>query len=57
MSPAKTAAKSDPTSSLRRYFDEALEEFQAFTHFMNDITMSCLHAFWGGRKSVLEPGD
>ncbi|KAJ5125731.1 hypothetical protein N7448_005048 [Penicillium atrosanguineum] len=48
MSPAKTRVKSDPTSSLRRYFDQAVDEFQAFTHFMNDINMPCLHAFWGG---------
>jgi len=50
MSPAKTAAKSDPNSSLRRYFERAVTEFQVFTHFMNDITLPCLHAFWGGRK-------
>lgn len=55
MSPAKTSAKSDPTSSLRRYFDQAVTEFQAFTLFMDEITMPCLHAFWGGRKSALNP--
>lgn len=52
MSPAMTAAKSDPNSSLRRYFEQAVNEFQVFTHFMNDITLPCLHAFWGGRKSA-----
>ena len=31
MSPAKTSAKPDLTSSLRRYFDQAVTEFQAFT--------------------------
>jgi hypothetical protein len=54
MSPARTAAKSDANSSLRRYFDQAVTEFQVFARFMNDIGSPCLHAFWGGRKSALK---
>lgn len=50
MSPAKMSAKSDPNSTLRRYFDHAVAQFEAFTAFMNEITLPCLHAFWGGRK-------
>ncbi|KAL4794040.1 fungal-specific transcription factor domain-containing protein [Aspergillus venezuelensis] len=48
MSPARMTAKTDPTSSLCRYFDEAVNEFQKFTLFMERITQECLHAFWGG---------
>ncbi|KAL4982920.1 fungal-specific transcription factor domain-containing protein [Aspergillus falconensis] len=51
MSPARMSAKSDPTSSLCRYFDLAVSEFRKFTLFMNSITPACLHAFWGGRRS------
>ncbi|KAL3429855.1 fungal-specific transcription factor domain-containing protein [Aspergillus tetrazonus] len=50
MSPARMSAKSDPTSSLCRYFDLAASEFRKFTLFMNSITSACLHAFWGGRR-------
>lgn len=53
MSPAKTTAKFDPSSTLRRYFNDAVAEFQTFTVFMDKITLQCLHAFWGGRKSTL----
>ncbi|KAL4947504.1 fungal-specific transcription factor domain-containing protein [Aspergillus filifer] len=49
MSPARMTAKADPTSSLCRYFDEAVNEFRNFTLFMERITQECLHAFWGGR--------
>ncbi|KAF9890510.1 hypothetical protein FE257_005915 [Aspergillus nanangensis] len=48
MSPATRAAKSDPDSTLCRYFDEAVGNFQAFAIFMNQISQRCLHAFWGG---------
>ncbi|KAL4978847.1 fungal-specific transcription factor domain-containing protein [Aspergillus desertorum] len=51
MSPARMSAKSDPTSSLCRYFDLAVSEFRKFTLFMDSITPACLHAFWGGRRS------
>ncbi|KAL4886063.1 fungal-specific transcription factor domain-containing protein [Aspergillus karnatakaensis] len=48
MSPAKMSAKSDPTSTLCRHFDLAVNEFQKFTRFMDRINQACLHAFWGG---------
>ncbi|KAL3477643.1 fungal-specific transcription factor domain-containing protein [Aspergillus californicus] len=48
MSPARMPAKSDPNSSLCRFFDPAVDEFRNFTLFMNKITRACLHAFWGG---------
>lgn len=51
MSPASTTAKSDPASSLNRYFEAANADFRGFTQFMNDIDRPCLHIFWGGRKS------
>ncbi|KAJ5168645.1 uncharacterized protein N7482_004239 [Penicillium canariense] len=53
MSPAKPTSKNDPDSSLRRYFAQAVGEFQRFTLFMDEITLACLHSFWGGRKSLL----
>jgi NCS1 family nucleobase:cation symporter-1 len=49
MSPARMSAKTDPTSSLCRYFDSAVAEFRSFTLFMDRITRVTLHAFWGGR--------
>ncbi|KAL2849708.1 fungal-specific transcription factor domain-containing protein [Aspergillus pseudodeflectus] len=48
MSPARMSAKTDPTSSLCRYFDSAVAEFRSFTLFMDRITRVTLHAFWGG---------
>ncbi|KAL2852084.1 fungal-specific transcription factor domain-containing protein [Aspergillus pseudoustus] len=48
MSPARMPAKSDPNSSLCRYFDLAVIEFRKFTLFMHNITRTTLHAFWGG---------
>lgn len=48
MSPARMSAKSDPNSSLCRYFDQAIAEFRNFTLFMDKISRTCLHAFWGG---------
>ncbi|KAL2866142.1 Zn(II)2Cys6 transcription factor [Aspergillus lucknowensis] len=51
MSPARMPAKSDPNSSLCRYFDLAIAEFRNFTLFMDRITRVSLHAFWGGRMS------
>ncbi|KAJ5619468.1 hypothetical protein N7510_003452 [Penicillium lagena] len=48
MSPAKMAAKSDPNSPLGRHFDQAVTQFGEFTVFMHEITLPCLHAFWGG---------
>ncbi|KAL2831470.1 fungal-specific transcription factor domain-containing protein [Aspergillus cavernicola] len=48
MSPARMSAKSDPNSSLCRHFDLAVGEFRNFTLFMDRITRTCLHAFWGG---------
>ncbi|KAL4899940.1 hypothetical protein BDW74DRAFT_188827 [Aspergillus multicolor] len=48
MSPARMPAKSDPTSPLCRYFEQAIAEFRNFTLFMSRITRECLHAFWGG---------
>lgn len=52
MSPATMDAKSDSSSTLRRYFDPAVAEFQTFTLFMNDITSHGLHSFWGARSST-----
>ncbi|KAL2808328.1 fungal-specific transcription factor domain-containing protein [Aspergillus granulosus] len=48
MSPARMPAKSDPNSSLCRYFNLAVTEFRNFTQFMDKITRTSLHAFWGG---------
>ncbi|KAL4934877.1 hypothetical protein BDV06DRAFT_234995 [Aspergillus oleicola] len=48
MSPAWMPAKSDPSSSLCRHFDQATNEFRNFTLFMERISRDCLHAFWGG---------
>lgn len=50
MSPASMIAKSDPKSSLRRYFNDAFADFSFFTLFMNELTPQCLHGFWGARK-------
>ncbi|KAJ9136610.1 Fungal specific transcription factor domain-containing protein [Pleurostoma richardsiae] len=47
MSPVTKAAKRDPTSNLRRYFNAAVKDFAPFTDFMNEISPECLHAFWG----------
>ncbi|KAL1862503.1 hypothetical protein VTK73DRAFT_6879 [Phialemonium thermophilum] len=47
MSPVTKAAKSDRNSSLRRYFQDAVEDFAPFADFMDEITPECLHAFWG----------
>ncbi|CEN60745.1 hypothetical protein ASPCAL03179 [Aspergillus calidoustus] len=54
MSPARMSAKTDPTSSLCRYFDSAVTEFRSFTLFMDRITRVTLHAFWGGPHSMWE---
>ncbi|KAJ0418778.1 fungal-specific transcription factor domain-containing protein [Aspergillus carlsbadensis] len=48
MSPARMSAKTDPNSSLCRYFDSAVTEFRNFTLFMDKVTRVALHAFWGG---------
>ncbi|KIW90259.1 uncharacterized protein Z519_08903 [Cladophialophora bantiana CBS 173.52] len=57
MTPASMAAKSNPLSSLRRFFGAAIEQLGAFLAFMNEITLEGLRAFWGRRKSSFIPCD
>ncbi|EXJ65648.1 uncharacterized protein A1O5_11175 [Cladophialophora psammophila CBS 110553] len=57
MTPASMAAKSNPLSSLRRFFGAAIEQLGAFLAFMNEITLEGLRAFWGRRKSSFVPCD
>ncbi|EXJ82430.1 hypothetical protein A1O3_06243 [Capronia epimyces CBS 606.96] len=47
MTPASMAAKGNPHSSLRRYFEAAIEQFSDFLDFMDEITPDGLRAFWG----------
>lgn len=51
MTPATTAAKNNPQSTLRLYFGAAIEKFSVFLAFLNEITLDGLRAFWGRRKS------
>ncbi|KAL2427591.1 hypothetical protein ABEF91_002113 [Exophiala dermatitidis] len=59
MTPASMAAKNNPHSSLRRFFDAATEQFSAFLAFMNEITPDGLRAFWGrhGRSQLILTGN
>jgi hypothetical protein len=50
MTPASMSAKNNPQSSLRRYFEPAVEQLGAFNAFMSGITVDGLRSFWGRRK-------
>lgn len=50
MHPATKEAKTDPHSSLRIWFHDALEEFAEFAQFLSQITTEDLNGFWGRRK-------
>ena len=50
MWPVTLAAKFDPKSALRRFFDKALNDFGAFSEFVESIDSQSLHRFWGARK-------
>ena len=50
MAPASMAAKIDPSSPLRRYFEVALEQAGLFCAFMAGLTNDYVKAFWGRRK-------
>ncbi|KAM5368946.1 hypothetical protein ACJZ2D_009255 [Fusarium nematophilum] len=47
MWPSHMAAKTDPTSALRRYYDKALREFSPFVDFLDRIDSRSLNSFWG----------
>ncbi|KAJ6438448.1 hypothetical protein O9K51_09040 [Purpureocillium lavendulum] len=47
MWPVSMAAKRDPSSALRRYFDRAVADFNGFADFISGINSQCLHGFWG----------
>ncbi|KAI8200844.1 ncs1 nucleoside transporter family protein [Colletotrichum sp. SAR 10_76] len=47
MSPATNEAKSDPSSSLCRWFGTAVAKFQGFARFMEEVTAEDLQGFWG----------
>lgn len=49
MTPASASAKQNPHSTLRRYFDTAIEQVRTFLEFMDEISMSELQSFWGRR--------
>ncbi|WAO88914.1 Zn(2)-C6 fungal-type domain-containing protein [Fusarium falciforme] len=47
MWPSHMAAKTDPKSALRRYYDKALREFSPFVDFLDRIDSRSLNSFWG----------
>ncbi|KAF4463450.1 fungal specific transcription factor domain-containing [Fusarium albosuccineum] len=47
MWPSHMAAKTDPNSALRRYYDKALREFSPFVDFLDGIDARSLNSFWG----------
>ncbi|UNI18845.1 hypothetical protein JDV02_005089 [Purpureocillium takamizusanense] len=47
MWPVSMAAKRDPSSALRRYFDKAVADFHEFAGLIESINSQCLHGFWG----------
>ncbi|EXJ81591.1 hypothetical protein A1O1_07655 [Capronia coronata CBS 617.96] len=59
MTPASMAAKNSPHSSLRRFFDAAIDQCSDFLEFMNEITPDGLRAFWGrhGRSQLILTGN
>ncbi|KAI1627936.1 fungal-specific transcription factor domain-containing protein [Exophiala viscosa] len=56
MAPATEEAKHNPASSLRRYFEAAVEEATSFSDFVHGITHEDVEAFWGCRESKSEEG-
>jgi hypothetical protein len=50
MTPASVAAKHNPQSSLRRFFDAAIEKLGLILAFMDEITVDILREFWGQRE-------
>lgn len=50
MAPASEEAKHDPMSSLRRYFEAAVDEATLFSDFVECITEDDIEAFWGRRE-------
>lgn len=52
LSPASKEARTDPNSTLRRHFHEAVHEMQQCADFMNEVTEGDLQGFWGRRKSL-----
>lgn len=53
MWPSHMAAKTDPKSALRRYYDKALREFSPFIDFLDRIDSRSLNSFWGDREYPL----
>ncbi|KAI1619080.1 fungal-specific transcription factor domain-containing protein [Exophiala viscosa] len=59
MTPASVAAKHNPQSSLRRFFDAAIEKLGLILAFMDQITVDILREFWGqhGRSQLILIGN
>jgi hypothetical protein len=53
MTPASRDAKNNPQSSLRRFFNQAVEQVDRFLSFMDEVSLEHLQAFWGRRKFVV----
>ncbi|KAI9150605.1 transcriptional regulatory protein [Paramyrothecium foliicola] len=54
MHPATKRAKASPASSLRRWFPDALAEFEKFVNFMTTVTDNDLASFWVRRESHIQ---